>query len=402
LVAHDHTLSQIARGVERRLLAHVDGLVAAGPAILEEFVAAGAEDGAAFALALALLDSPEAKVDSVEPLLRDKNTSGPATRALGLCHRPAIDESLARWLRADDRSLVCAALRTYSMREPPADLSLRKFLQIDDPEIQEAALRCGRASPQMVRDDLEHLVESPSARVRDAALEVALAAQSRRAYNAAVRFVERGDASVRKSLEVLAISGEEADVDRIASRLKDPANRAHALWALGVSGWPRAAEICLSQLEDKGFARLAGEAFSSITGLELKGMFALGEKERAEPPPLDEDDLDADLVPGAEDTLPLPEPANVAAWWRNEGSRLNPAVRYFRGEPQTPKALIDQLRAATMRRRPVLAFELWVRSRSEVWIDTSRWAGDQLRQIESMSFSPSGSFGAPFSRSLQG
>jgi hypothetical protein len=108
--------------------------------------------------------------------------------------------------------------------------------------------------------------------------------------------------------------------------------RREVLFALGFSGRASAAEACLAWLGNDEVGAVAAEAFGAITGLEIKGRFA---RDRVEPdeeelPPLEED-LEEDLLPGPDDDLLLAEPAAVAVWWAETRRRLDPTVRYLRG-----------------------------------------------------------------------
>lgn len=111
----------------------------------------------------------------------------------------------------------------------------------------------------------------------------------------------------------------------IVDLLHPPETRAGALWALGFSGRPLAADACLPWLGDSAVAKLAGEAFSNITGLKLEGPYVLPSTQpRQEPVPLEEEDLDADIAPRPEDDLPclIQRPSHPGGTRSALGSRM--------------------------------------------------------------------------------
>jgi uncharacterized protein (TIGR02270 family) len=156
-------------------------------------------------------------------------------------------------------------------------------------------------------------------------------------------------------------------------------------------------------MRQKPVAALAGEAFSAITGLRIAEQYAAAREEEEESlPPLEEEDLDADLTPGPEDTLPLPEPDAVTAWWREARPKLDAKQRYLAGQPFTPQALLDALVSAPMRRRHALALELTLRSRGALQVPTRAFVTHQLAALKAARAVPASSFSRPFAEGLRG
>ena len=94
-------------------------------------------------------------------------------------------------------------------------------------------------------------------------------------------------------------------------------------------------------------ARLAGEAFSSTTGLRLKGDFAVAVA----------DDPEAKAPPSAIDALPLPNRDAVAAWWAQHRSRLSTQGRILDGEPWCGLLPFGRIAPPSMLRRHVVLME---------------------------------------------
>jgi uncharacterized protein (TIGR02270 family) len=186
----------------------------------------------------------------------------------------------------------------------------------------------------------------------------------------------RGDADAAARL---AAVGELSYTEQLVTWLSQDERRPAAVWALGFSGWPRAAQACLELLDhdDPRTACLAGEAFASITGLPRDDERYWGDtaEERAalegdELPDLEED-LEAELDLGPEDALPLPRADEIRTWWSDRRERFKPTIQYLLGRPLDPTSLVWALReAAPMRRRPILALLLAAESPNSLWVPT--------------------------------
>lgn len=155
--------------------------------------------------------------------------------------------------------------------------------------------------------------------------------------------------------------------------LKTPELQSRTLWALGFSGRVVAMEACLALTENASVARLAGEAFSAMTGLRLEGPYCLppGEwPEGAPPAPEESEEPGADLTRHPEDDLPWPEVTAVRAWWETARGRFVKGQRYLLGQPFSGPVLLEALESSPMRRRHVLARELAIRTRGQHVIPT--------------------------------
>jgi len=122
---------------------------------------------------------------------------------------------------------------------------------------------------------------------------------------------------------------------------------------MGFAGRPEHAEAALPFLE-RGSARvakLAGEAFMSITGhappREPPGPDADAD---AAPIAFEDDDLDADLVPSAVDRLPTIDAARARAWWGSRRAGFAASRRYILGRAFSLDALAHALRHGSARR----------------------------------------------------
>lgn len=403
------TLASVAEGFEERLLAHVDGLLLAGEAAqarLLEPALAGDEPARAFAAALALLETPGpagldrvvARLEDAEPVVR-----AALVRALELARRPGVEGELSSLADPARPARIAAALTALAFRRVtvPAEVVLRSALT-PSPEVLVAALRAAPLAGPNTLDLLERSARSPVPAVRDAALESGLVMGLRSAWAACQQAVDAREPGCAFALLALGIGGEPEDVARIVAAAAVEALRPAALFALGFTGRAEAAVACLPWLGDEKVARVAGEAFSAITGLAIDGDFRAPEPTAAEEPvPLEEEDLDADLVPGPEAALPLPAAEAVEAWWRGARGRLDAGARWLGGRPHDAESVQAALAGGPMRRRHALALELAVRSRGEVRVQTRGWARDQLRFHEERPLAAAPELTSPFGRLMR-
>jgi len=380
-------IGRVAVDQERRLLSSLEGLGLGGAVTTEQVLMPALDDEdprRAFAGALALLerDGTDA-VSEIGKRLEDPKKRATAMRALGLSANGEI-EGLLRRMVGQRTSSLAPALEVLAFRGARLGPEIGDLLCETDPAVLAAALLAARASGKgpgggVSRLRINAALESSEAAVRDAGIELGLMHGMQSAWAASRKAVESGALGNGTAALVLAMSGESSDLNLLLSALANKDHRAAVLFALGFCGRAEAAQACLEHMKDPKAARIAGEAFSAITGLELRGELCVEEdRKRKKLVPLEEDDLDANLVPGPEKDLPVPNVAGVEQWWSKNRTRFNPALRYVNGLALNGSALIEAFRSATMRRRHALAFEIAVRTRGEVRIETRTWAKLQL------------------------
>lgn len=131
----------------------------------------------------------------------------------------------------------------------------------------------------------------------------------------------------------------------------EPASVRILIQGIGIAGDPHYMPWLIDQMADLELARLAGEAFSFITGLDL-AYLDLERKppENAESGPND-DPADDDVAPDEDESLPWPDPLKIGAWWQANAQRFALGTRYFIGEPPSPSHCLGVLRTGFQRQR---------------------------------------------------
>jgi uncharacterized protein (TIGR02270 family) len=139
---------------------------------------------------------------------------------------------------------------------------------------------------------------------------------------------------------------------------EEPKDTRMLIQAVGVAGDPHYIPWLMEQMADLKVARLAGEAFSVITGADL----AFIDLERRPPEDVElgpnDNPEDEDVGMDPDDGLPWPDPAKVRVWWEANRHRFPAGVRHFMGEPPNPENCRRVLREGYQRQRIAAALYL--------------------------------------------
>ncbi|HOL37332.1 MAG TPA: TIGR02270 family protein [Rubrivivax sp.] len=369
-------LHRLARHDER-IAAHVDGMVvnaAAARRLVLEALASPSPGGAFAAATLALLTDDDALLADLRALaatlpqvfdglasalgwvgparlrgtVRDLLASGmPALQRLGITacalHRVDPGPALLAAAHSDDAPLRAAALRCAGVLGrsdllPMATASLHCASGVDAPEARDvtlgaalAACRFGQGALALTAlERLSHVEGWPGLQALSLALSsapAAAAAELARAWGAAARG-EPSALAARRAIQSVALLGQVE----------------HLPWLIG-------------QMADPALARLAGEAFSWITGIDLA---ASDLETPTQPPqtgsaePADCDGTTAvDLALAEDDSLPWPDAARIARWWGGNRERFaaGAAARFMGHAPHDAHALRRTLHSGGQRQR---------------------------------------------------
>lgn len=130
--------------------------------------------------------------------------------------------------------------------------------------------------------------------------------------------------------------------------------------AIGLLGDVQRVHWLIDRMTEEPLARLAGEAFSMITGADL-GTLGLERNRPDDPPGTADEDPDDDQVALDEDEgLPWPDRERVQRWWEAHASTLPAQGRCFVGAPPSVAHCEQVLRNSTQRQRMVAASWLCV------------------------------------------
>jgi uncharacterized protein (TIGR02270 family) len=140
----------------------------------------------------------------------------------------------------------------------------------------------------------------------------------------------------------------------------------------------------ITHMADEKQARLAGESFSMITGVDLAWL----DLERKPPEGLavgpNDDSEDPNVEMDEDDGLPWPDPERVQRWWDANKSRFTPGQRYFVGAPVTREHCIEVLKNGYQRQRILAAHYLCLLEPGTPLFNTSAPAWRQQRLLADM------------------
>ena len=139
---------------------------------------------------------------------------------------------------------------------------------------------------------------------------------------------------------------------------QDPTNARCLIRGAGLVGDPTYVPWLIGLMVNDSLARIAGEAFSLITGLDLAWL----DLERKPPENFEsgpnDDPNDPNVEIDEDDGLPWPDQSLVQTWWSENSHRFQSGARYFMGEPLNPANCVRVLKEGFQRQRIAAALYL--------------------------------------------
>lgn len=128
---------------------------------------------------------------------------------------------------------------------------------------------------------------------------------------------------------------------------------------MAMAGWlgdPQIMPWLLHHMADERWARLAGEAFTLITGavLDKHGLHRFAPDDAPPSGPTDAP-ADADVAMDDDEDLSWPDPVKVQAWWQAHARHFIAGRRYFMGREPDAAHAIEVLKRAGQRQRIMAA-----------------------------------------------
>ena len=137
---------------------------------------------------------------------------------------------------------------------------------------------------------------------------------------------------------------------------RDPADVRILIQGAGIVGDPAFVPWLIQHMADKKTARLAGEAFSLITGLDLAYLdLELKPPEGGSGVGPNDDPADPNVELDADEGLPWPDPVRITHWWDTNGARFEAGSRSFMGGALTREQALRTLKEGFQRQRIIAA-----------------------------------------------
>jgi uncharacterized protein (TIGR02270 family) len=146
--------------------------------------------------------------------------------------------------------------------------------------------------------------------------------------------------------------------DWLRDLAQDPDNQRLLIQGSGVAGDPQYVPWLIGHMSDLKTSRVAGEAFSLITGLDLAYLDLDRKPPEGGAGGPNDDPNDPNVAMDEDDGLPWPDPERISRWWEANGARFTPGSRYFLGGPLTRENCIRALKEGFQRHRILAAHYL--------------------------------------------
>ncbi|HEY4366072.1 MAG TPA: hypothetical protein VGN07_02475 [Steroidobacteraceae bacterium] len=366
-VAADRTVAIATPGLASDNVHHV--------AVSAYLLASSTAADAAAALVRSLTTAQGPQLAAIVRALELVGSNATTNRVLGAAAN-ALPE------HGDAHNAALCRLKTFRRAAPGREMV--PAFESNVPEHQAQALRAARyLQDQYVEEWIEVGLSCPHPDVQHAAIESGISRRLANAWHAAIERAARLDAGSARYLRIVALLGGAEEHEIVYDALRSAETQTQAIWALGHIGTQRAAEACLHGMKHAKLARHAGEAYCHITGADLNRDRLAVVEAPAEVPAFEADDLDANLVPQAEELWPLPDVDAVRRHWETQQAQFQPGVRHVHGRVANLETLLAAVETGPMLRRPDLALELAAKSHGRYDVETRAFVQRQRTMLAS-------------------
>lgn len=347
--------------LEERIDAHLDGLRIAGPAGLESLLAQLGPHavGEMFASVVLAFEAANAKVLSrlSEHLRGAVETERGYLMALGWLDWERLSPWIERMLAAPEPLFRRLGLAACGMHRRDLGPALLAGLCEADPSV---LARAARTAGELRRRDLLSEIRAhrlhEDAATRFWANWATAQMGDQQALEPLRQFAEQpGEFQYRALCVLLAWQDREPSIAWIRQCVQDPRDRRLGIQALGLLGDPVSIPWLIQQMNDLPYARVAGEAFSLITGADL----ALLDLELRSSPDFaagpNDDPEDSNVAMDPDENLPWPDPSAIEAWWQANGGQFQVGARYILGLAHSERSFQQALVRGQQRQRVAAA-----------------------------------------------
>ncbi|NQZ30557.1 MAG: TIGR02270 family protein [Oceanospirillaceae bacterium] len=350
--------------LDERLTAHLDGLQVAGDyawQVAEQALEYN-EPGEIFVAAWLAINGLDGKqLEQVLDLVKDNPPNYRALISALAWHDIEHTQGLLNsFLQANDQDYLCLGMHLCALKRIDPGAVITQALSSKNELLVSRTLR---AIGELGRKDLLGLLAPFRA-----------SENPQQSFWANWSALLLGDSNGAESLKFHVINGSEFSLpalqliaralpgDTLKNVLqllaKNPQTLRLAMQGAGISGDPFWIAGILKYMQTPELARVCGEAFAMITGVDLAYQdldcdrpegFESGPSENAE---------DEDVTLDADEDLPWPDPVLIASWWQQNMQSFKAGTRYLCGEVITESNCLAILTSGYQRQRSAAALEL--------------------------------------------
>ena len=371
-----YSLKDIAH-LDDRLEAHIDGLRIAGESgweICKQSLALN-EPGEIFAAAVLAFESEDGQ--RVDEVVKVAIESPENWRALISATGWLSDEDYQRWvpgmLTANDLSYRRLAIAASVILRQDSATALATALDDPDPVFQARELR---AVGELKRRDLLPVLQlkfkSDDASCQFWSAWSAVLLRDKAALEILKTFATAESVFLEPALQLmLRVMDVPSSTKWLSDFTQSPDVLRHAVLGAGIIGDPMYIPWLINVMTVPEVARVAGEAFSMITGVDLAYDDLDGDRPEGFEAGPTENPADENVAMDSDEDLPWPEPDLIQAWWEKNKNNFRTGTRYLVGKPITVEHCQQILNTGFQRQRRAAALELALLQKDEPLFNTS-------------------------------
>jgi uncharacterized protein (TIGR02270 family) len=345
-----------------RLAAHLDGLAVAGDEgwRLCEAALADRTAGALFAAAAVAVEFRQAqRLDGLFTLAdASPGAAEELAGAFAWVERRYLQGTVAALLKSSEPSRRLAGVAACGAHRVDPGLAAGPWLGDEQPLVRARALRAaGEVGCSAVLGACKAALADPDPDCRFwAAWSCVLLGDRGLALNALARTGlaagPRQWCAFALALQAMDLGDAHAALQKLAA---DPSALRLLVQGSGIAADPIYVPWLIGHMADDGLARLAGEAFTLITGADLDALQLVRPRPEAVESEPGESPEDENVAMDPDEDLPWPDPDRVRGWWDANAARFEPGARYSTGAPLTCAQSLDVLKNGFQRQRVLAA-----------------------------------------------
>ena len=351
--------------IEKRIDAQLDGLMSSidtGWTVCEDGLS-HEEAGEAFTAAVIAMKSHDPKriQKAVEVGLSTVECSKGLISAMGWLPGDVVNPWTQRFLNGKDMGHKYLGIATCSIRRQDPGEALSKILQRDECKAHDALYaRSLRLVGELRRQDcmpaLQAAITDDRDNIRFWSNWSAILLGQHASLQQLKSFVFEHESpyqnlALQLCFRVLPVEQGRVWISELAQNEKQTRV---VIKATGILGDPHAVNWLISKMTEPKFAKLSGEAFSFITGVDFVKHDLTKEQPTIHPMHESDDDVELD----EDENLPYPDQTKVAMLWRSHGQKFIIGRRYFIGQVISTSWLRSILNSGTQRQRHAASIEL--------------------------------------------